>query len=130
MALLSRISFRYNQPAMRRAIKKFRWGAVAVFPFLWLAACSIPPAKVTLPKSPGGGPGQTGIASWYGPGFYGKATASGSIYGQEDLTAAHQTLPLGTHLLVTNLQNGSTIQVTVNDRGPFAKGRILDLSYA
>jgi rare lipoprotein A len=73
---------------------------------------------------------QTGIASWYGPGFHGKATASGAIYDQNELTAAHQTLPLGTKVLVTNLENGSSTQVLVNDRGPFAKGRIIDLSYA
>jgi len=73
---------------------------------------------------------QTGIASWYGPGFHGKPTASGEIYNQDDLTAAHQTLPLGTRVLVTSLENGRSIQVTINDRGPFAKGRIIDLSYA
>jgi len=73
---------------------------------------------------------QTGIASWYGPGFHGKATASGIIYNQHDLTAAHQTLPLGTRVLVTNLENGRSIEVLINDRGPFAKGRIIDLSYA
>jgi rare lipoprotein A len=97
---------------------------------LLLAACSIPPAKVTIPVTPGARPSQTGIASWYGPGFYGKPTASGAIYDQNDLTAAHQTLPLGTRVLVTNLQNTSAVEVTINDRGPFAKGRILDLSYA
>ena len=73
---------------------------------------------------------QTGIASWYGPGFHGKTTASGIIYNQHDLTAAHQTLPLGTRVLVTNLDNGRSIEVLINDRGPFAKGRIIDLSYA
>ena len=73
---------------------------------------------------------QTGIASWYGPGFHGKTTASGVIYNQHDLTAAHQTLPLGTRVLVTNLDNGRSIEVLINDRGPFAKGRIIDLSFA
>jgi rare lipoprotein A len=73
---------------------------------------------------------QIGIASWYGPGFHGKATASGEVYNQNDLTAAHQTLPLGTRVMVTNLENGSATEVLVNDRGPFAKGRIIDLSYA
>ena len=102
-----------------------------VLPLLFLAACSIPPAKVAIPPiAPGTHPSQTGIASWYGPGFHGKATASGAIYNQNDLTAAHQTLPLGSHVLVTNLQNSNTVEVTINDRGPFAKGRILDLSYA
>ena len=73
---------------------------------------------------------QTGIASWYGPGFHGKATASGEIYNQNDMTAAHQTLPLGSKVMVTNMENGRSAEVLVNDRGPFAKGRIIDLSYA
>jgi rare lipoprotein A len=94
-----------------------------------LAACSVPPSRipppVTAPRV-----SQTGIASWYGPGFHGKTTASGIIYNQHDLTAAHQTLPLGTRVLVTNLDNGRSIEVLINDRGPFAKGRIIDLSYA
>lgn len=101
-----------------------------VVPLLFLAACSIPPAKVTIPIAPGVPATQTGIASWYGPGFDGKPTASGAIYDQNNLTAAHQTLPLGTRVLVTNLQNASAVEVTINDRGPFAKGRIIDLSYA
>lgn len=94
-----------------------------------LAACSLPPSRipppVTAPRV-----SQTGIASWYGPGFHGKPTASGIIYNQHDLTAAHQTLPLGTRVLVSNLDNGRSIEVLINDRGPFAKGRIIDLSYA
>jgi len=95
----------------------------------YLAACSLPasriPPPITAPRV-----SQTGIASWYGPGFHGKTTASGAIYNQHDLTAAHQTLPLGTRVLVTNLENGRSIEVLINDRGPFAKGRIIDLSYA
>ncbi len=71
----------------------------------------------------------TGVASWYGPGFNGKHTASGEIYDQEDLTAASTTLPLGTHALVTNLQNGRSVEVRINDRGPFVKGRQIDLSH-
>ncbi len=93
--------------------------------------CSVPPSKVRVPEPPStGGLSQTGIASWYGPGFHGKATASGAIYNQNDFTAAHQTLPLGTRVMVTNLENGSTTEVTINDRGPFAKGRIIDLSHS
>lgn len=92
--------------------------------------CSLPPAKVRLPEPTVGRLGQTGIASWYGPGFHGKATASGVIYNQNDFTAAHQTLPLGTRVMVTNLENGRATEVTINDRGPFAKNRIIDLSHA
>ena len=71
-----------------------------------------------------------GTASWYGPGFHGKKTASGEIYDQTKLTAAHKTLPLGTKARVTNLDNGSAVEVEINDRGPFVGGRILDLSRA
>jgi rare lipoprotein A (peptidoglycan hydrolase) len=71
-----------------------------------------------------------GTASWYGPGFHGKKTASGEIYDQTKLTAAHKTLPLGTKARVTNLDNGSTVEVAINDRGPFVEGRIIDLSRA
>jgi peptidoglycan lytic transglycosylase len=110
--------------------KREVWRRWLLAPLFFLAACSIPPAKVTIPVTPGARPSQTGIASWYGPGFYGKPTASGALYDQNDLTAAHQTLPLGTRVLVTNLQNAGTVEVAINDRGPFAKGRILDLSYA
>src|ERR1700712_4271205 len=71
---------------------------------------------------------ETGIASWYGPGFYDRPTANGEIYTAKDLTAAHRTLPLPVNVRVTNLDNGKSIIVRVNDRGPFAKGRIIDLS--
>jgi rare lipoprotein A len=73
---------------------------------------------------------QVGTASWYGPGFHGNRTSSGEVYDQNDLTAAHQTLPLGTHVMVTNLENGRSVEVRINDRGPFVKGRAIDLSYA
>jgi len=97
-----------------------------------LSACAVPAGKVKLPPvpAPESRVAQTGIASWYGPGFHGQATASGVIYNQYDLTAAHQTLPLGSRVMVTNLNNGKSIEVRVNDRGPFAKGRIIDLSHA
>jgi rare lipoprotein A len=71
-----------------------------------------------------------GKASWYGPRFHGKKTASGEIYNQHKLTAAHKTPPLGTKARVTNLENGSTVEVEINDRGPFIEGRIIDLSRA
>jgi rare lipoprotein A len=71
---------------------------------------------------------ETGIASWYGPTFYGHHTANGEVYTAGDLTAAHRTLPMPVNVRVTNLENGRSIVVRVNDRGPFAKGRIIDLS--
>jgi len=73
---------------------------------------------------------QTGLASWYGPGFHGKRTANGEIYDQYALTAAHRRLPLGTRVKVTNLESGQAIEVRINDRGPFVEGRIIDLSLA
>jgi rare lipoprotein A len=71
-----------------------------------------------------------GIASWYGPDFDGKRTSNGEIYDKEKLTAAHRTLPFGTYLRVRSLDNDSSVVVRVNDRGPFAKNRIIDLSEA
>jgi rare lipoprotein A len=71
---------------------------------------------------------ETGIASWYGPDFHGKYTANGEIYNMNDLTAAHPTLPLPSIVRVTNLDNGRSIVVRINDRGPYVRGRIIDLS--
>jgi len=71
---------------------------------------------------------ETGIASWYGPGFHGKPTALGEIYDMNALTAAHKTLPLPVTVRVTNLENGRSILLKVNDRGPFVAGRIIDVS--
>jgi rare lipoprotein A len=69
-----------------------------------------------------------GTASWYGPGFNGKRTASGERFDRRRLTAAHRSLPLGTKARVTNLENGRSVEVTVTDRGPYVRGRIIDLS--
>lgn len=72
---------------------------------------------------------QRGIASWYGYDFHGKRTSSGEIYDMFAISAAHKTLPLGTYVRVYNLENGRTLDVIINDRGPFIPGRIIDLSY-
>lgn len=71
-----------------------------------------------------------GRASWYGPGFHGKPTASGETYNQNALTVAHKTLPFGVRLRVTSQKTGKSVIVRVNDRGPFIAGRFLDLSKA
>ncbi len=71
---------------------------------------------------------ETGIASWYGPNFHGKKTANGEDYNQNDLTAAHRTLPMPSAVRVTNLENGRSLVLRINDRGPFARGRIIDVS--
>jgi len=86
--------------------------------------------RVPPPIQPTVGSRQVGIASWYGKDFHGKPTASGEIYNMYDMTAAHKTLPLGTEVMVTNLENNRSVKVTINDRGPFVKNRIIDLSYA
>lgn len=69
-----------------------------------------------------------GVASWYGNEFHGRPTASGERFNQRALTAAHRTLPFGTIVEVTNLRNGKKVKVRINDRGPFVKGRIIDLA--
>lgn len=71
---------------------------------------------------------QIGEASWYGKYFHGKKTASGEAFNQYNLTAAHRTFPLGTEATVTNLETGQSVEVEINDRGPYAKGRDIDLS--
>ena len=75
-------------------------------------------------------PIQSGAASWYGPGFHGKKTANGERFNTNDLTAAHKTLPFGTQLRVTNERTGKSVVVRINDRGPYAHGRVIDLSKA
>ncbi len=77
-----------------------------------------PPSKST----------QYGVASWYGPGFEKRKTASGERFAKDLATAAHRHLPLGTRVLVTNLTNGLTAIVRINDRGPYVRGRVIDLS--
>lgn len=73
---------------------------------------------------------QCGGASWYGPGFHGKKTASGERFNQNALTAAHKTLPMGSKVKVVDQKTGKSVTVVINDRGPYAGGRIIDLSKA
>ena len=84
------------------------------------------PAPVPAPSSPPG----VGTASWYGAAFAGKPTASGEPFEPHDLTAAHRSLPFGTIVLVTRLDTGAKVKVTINDRGPYSGGRLIDLSEA
>jgi rare lipoprotein A len=87
-----------------------------------------PVAKIPAPPQPT--MMETGLASWYGPRLHGKLTASGEIFNQEKFTAAHRTLPWGSRVKVTNLANGKSVVVQINDRGPSVRGRILDVSRA
>jgi rare lipoprotein A len=89
--------------------------------------------KAKLPAPPANvGPGytETGLASWYGHPYHGRPAANGEIYDMEKLTAAHRTLPFDTWVRVQNLKNDKSVEVRINDRGPFVDGRIIDLSHA
>jgi rare lipoprotein A len=142
---VARIEGRRMVPGARRIL-------VAAVPALLAAACSTthqePSPVVSLPSTTGiykiGNPYQiegtwyypreqpdydeTGIASWYGPPFHGRHTANGEVYDSNALTAAHRTLPMPVNVRVTNLDNGKSLILRVNDRGPYARGRIIDVS--
>lgn len=94
-----------------------------------LAACSGVPKPTYFPGYPVGFV-ERGVASWYGPGFHGNKTANGERYDMHQLTAAHRTLPLGSIAVVRSITTGRQVTVRINDRGPFARGRVLDLSLA
>jgi peptidoglycan lytic transglycosylase len=97
---------------------------------LLVGGCSSPaPKPVYFPGYPIGYV-ERGMASWYGPGFHGNLTANGERYDMHKLTAAHRTLPLGSIAVIRSASTGREVTVRINDRGPFAKGRVLDLSYA
>jgi len=118
---------------MRRSI-----GICVLIVMLTAGGCSLfrsapPPAPAPLPPSPQVTPPTKGaiigVASWYGPGFNGHRTANGEIYDQEDLTAASTVIPIGSYVMVTNLANGRSVEVRINDHGPYKKGRKIDLSH-
>jgi rare lipoprotein A len=90
-------------------------------------------ARIPAPSQPTQSPPtltETGLASWYGAKHHGKRTASGEVFNQEELTAAHPTLPWGSRVKVINLENSKSVDVRINDRGPYKKGRIIDVSRA
>lgn len=93
-------------------------------------ARDIPGIEALPPGVPEAAPVQTGIASWYGRRFHGRRTANGERYDMHALTAAHRTLPMPSFAWVRNPANGREVIVRINDRGPFTRGRILDLSWA
>lgn len=97
--------------------------------FWLLVSCSSPPKPTYFPGYPIGYV-ERGMASWYGPGFHGNKTANGERYDMHKLTAAHRTLPLGSVAVIRSTSTGRQVTVRINDRGPFAKGRVLDLSFA
>ena len=114
-------------------------GVVAVLLLsCFLTACGSSPNPAARPADPSlrGGdseisveaPGEVGIASWYGVPYHGRTTASGETYDMNDLTAAHRSLSFGARVRVTNLENGRSLVLRINDRGPFVKRRIIDVS--
>ena len=110
------------------------WSRSLVFLFVsflvaTLAACGGAPKPTYFPGYPIGFV-ERGVASWYGPGFHGNKTANGERYDMHQLTAAHRTLPLGSIAVVRSMSTGQQVTVRINDRGPFARGRVLDLSLA
>jgi rare lipoprotein A len=120
---------------VRRGVDRVGSGVAALVltgSLFLINGCSLPPLAGWHPAQAqsGGHYVEVGTASWYGPGFSGNRTSSGEIYDVGEMTAAHQTLPLGTRVVVTDLASGRSVEVRINDRGPFAKRRIIDLSYA
>ena len=104
--------------------------ALRLRPSILLAIALVATGCASSAPRAGRGDVERGVASWYGPGFHGRDTASGEVFDTQALTAAHRSLPFGTLVEVRNLDNGLTTTVRVNDRGPFAKNRKIDLSRA
>lgn len=109
-------------------LRKHSIGVALSVPYLCVAALVLlrpPEPRPPVCESP-----EIGVASWYGPAFHGRTTATGESFDQDALTAAHPSLPLPSLARVTNLKNGKDVIVRVNDRGPYAEDRIIDLSRA
>jgi rare lipoprotein A len=117
---------RLARPAAARALALAAALSIGAFAS---GGASLASAAPSVPAAPAGTI-ETGVASWYGADFHGRRTSNGEIYDKEKLSCAHRTLPFGSFVLVRNLDNDSSVVVRVNDRGPFAKNRIIDLSEA
>jgi rare lipoprotein A len=111
---------------MSRTVTRRIWWPVCLVAAL--AACATPVRPRPVPVAVGHE--ESGLASWYGHPFHGRRTASGEIYDMRGMTAAHRTMPFGTRVRVTSLDTGRSVEVRINDRGPFKKERIIDVSYA
>lgn len=101
--------------------------AILTLLLVLLTSCAAPGLR---PRAWEGLSGEVGLASWYGVPYHGRRTSSGEVYDMYQLTAAHRDIPLGSWVEVTNLTNGRSLTVRINDRGPFVDGRVIDLSYA
>lgn len=116
-----------NEPPTRlQWRRRHSVGAFAVVLALFIVFFSS--GRVPAPSRGDNAPIQRGLASWYGPGFHGRDTAEGEPFNMHAYTAAHRSLPLGTHVRVRNLRNGRAVVVRINDRGPYRRGVIIDLS--
>jgi rare lipoprotein A len=129
--LQSRLGFRSSSAGAPEAGRPLSGKRGPLIPLLLvglalLTAC----VRMLPPPGSGGGHALSGLASWYGGDFHGRRTSNREIYDMYEMTAAHKTLPFGTWVMVTNLDNGQTVAVRINDRGPFVGQRIIDLSYA
>ncbi len=116
-----------NEPPARLEWRR-RHSVAAVAAALAIIIVFFASGRVPAPSAGDNAPIQRGLASWYGPGFHGRDTAEGEPFNMFAYTAAHRSLPLGTHVLVKNLDNGRTVIVRINDRGPYRRGVIIDLS--
>ena len=121
MAVITGSKPRRSKQKQICSMKKQTWLASLSVVALVLAACSSTPELATAKT-------QSGQASWYGPGLQGRKTASGERFNMNTYSAAHRTLAFGTKLCVENLRNGRGVTVQVNDRGPFVRGRVIDVS--
>jgi rare lipoprotein A len=117
---------------MTRFLKGFAPAAALISLILLISACAGEPDRAAAGRASGEASdrayGAVGVASWYGAKFHGRTTASGEPYDMTDMTAAHPSLPFGTKVRVTNLENGRSVVLRINDRGPFAERRIIDVS--
>lgn len=128
LLLLILILFLISCARPPRSVPKYNYGYSKKIP-AWLKPYTIN-GKTYFPLPSAKGYEEICIASWYGPGFHGNKSASGERYNMYDFTAAHKILPIGTYVLVTNLENSRQVVVRINDRGPFVDNRCIDLSYS
>ena len=126
MALVSAASASRGVARCRGGPDRWRFAALALV--AW--ACGGPPREAPPPRTGTAPAVQRGLATFYGAEQQGGPTASGERFDRNQLTAAHRTLPLGTRVRVTNTRNGRSVEVRINDRGPYGHGRIIDLSEA
>jgi rare lipoprotein A len=116
-----------NEPPARLQWRR-RHSVASIAALLAVAIVFFASGRVPAPSGGDNAPVQRGLASWYGPRFHGEPTAQGELFNMNALTAAHRSLPLGTRVRVTHLGNGRSVVVRINDRGPYKRGVIIDLS--